>query len=101
MNKFSSNTLFFFLLITFTTSVNAYVINRSGNDSLVHWPSNVSLIDVYVNSANSLGLNSTDILTIADDSFAQWNTKSRITINRNTTSGSGRDNFNEIYFSLL
>ncbi len=82
-----------------TSNVNAYVFNRTTSDSPVHWPNSVSLLDVYVNGANSQGMASGTIQSIANDSIAQWNSKSRISIRKNATSSSGQDGLNEIYFS--
>lgn len=99
MNKYSIRGLFFSFLIFCISNASAYVINRTSSDSLVHWASNVSLIDIYVNSGNSVGISSGNVHAIANDSIAQWNSKSRISIRKNSTSGAGQDNKNEVYFS--
>lgn len=99
MNKFSARILFTLLVFICVANVQAYVINRTSADSLVHWPSGISALSIFLNTNNSQGLSSGNINSITTNSVAQWNSKSRISISKNTTSGTNQSSINEIYFS--
>lgn len=100
MNNYSLRVLFFvsFYAICFSNA-EAYFINRTSNESLVHWSSTVSLVDIYVNPSNSQGISESIVQSIASNSVAQWNNKSRINLRKYTTSSSGQENLNEMFFS--
>ncbi len=59
----------------------------------------MTVIDLFVNPSNSQGLSSTDVNTIAAASVAQWNSKSRITLRKNSTAGTAQEGLSEVYFS--
>ena len=92
--------LVLFLTVSlFSLRVDAYVQNRTTGDSLVHWTTGVSLIDVFVNSTNNQNLDPTTVQTIAENSVLQWDGKSRMSLRKNATAGTNQTNLNEIYFS--
>ena len=97
--KFFIKAFFISMLVTCLGTAHAYIQNRSQNDSGVHWTNSVSLIDIYVNAANSLGLNPTLVENAVGVSVNQWNGKSRITIRQNSTTGTNQERQNEVYFS--
>ena len=99
MNKYSLKSLFFAILFICFSSADAYVINRTSSDSLVHWPPAVSLVDIYVNPSNSQGIPDSTVHSIVANSIAEWNGKSRMTLRKNSTSGANQDGVNEIFFS--
>ena len=99
MNKYAFKFLFLVSFFVCISNAKAYVINRTGADSLVHWPSNVSSIDIYLNPSNTLGVSENTVHTIVSNSVAEWNGKSRITLRKNSTSGANQDGVNEIFFS--
>ncbi len=81
------------------SNVSAYVQSRTQADNVVQWTSSVTLIDVFVNAVNTQGLSPSTIQSIADSSISQWNGHSRISLRRNTTSGTNQSDLNEIFFS--
>lgn len=89
----------FFLLVTFSSLAHSYVHNQTKAGIAVHWPASSNVVDVYVNSQNSQGLDETLVQSIAATSIAEWNGISRISVRKNSTLGKGQDSFNEIYFS--
>lgn len=91
--------LLIIILLSWSFSSSAYVQNRTQADSLVHWNSNVSVVDIFVNSGNTQGILSADVSSQAANSVAQWNGKSRITIRQNSTASSNQENLNELFFS--
>lgn len=93
------NYLFIAFLLSCSISAYGYVQNRSQSDAGVQWTSSVSLINIYVNTTNSLGLTSTDVNNSVTTAVAQWNGKSRITLKSNPTSNTNQEGQNEIYFS--
>lgn len=82
-----------------STESRAYVQNRTSSDSLVHWTSSMTVLDIFVNSDNTQGLNSTTIHNIATSGIAQWDGKSRLTLRKNSTAGTNQTGLNELYFS--
>ncbi len=82
-------------------AVNAYsyVQNRTTNDSLVHWASNISSINVFLNPSNTQGLASNTVNNIVANSVSQWDGRSRLSVNKNVTAGTNQQGLNEIYFS--
>ena len=99
MNKYSIRILFLIVSFVWFSNIEAYVINRTSSESLVHWACGVSLIDLYLNPGNSQGLSSITVNEQVDASIAEWNSKSRITLRKKATSGAGQNGVNEIYFS--
>lgn len=99
MNKYSIRILFCVFSFICFSNIEAYVINRTSSESLVHWASSVSVIDLYLNPVNSQGLSSITVNEQVDASIAEWNSKSRITLRKKATSGTGQNGVNEIYFS--
>ncbi len=81
------------------TDAKAYVQNRTANDSLVHWSSGLSVLDLFVNATNTQGLSQNSVQTIATNSIAEWDGKSRMTLRKNQTAGTNQNGLNEIYFS--
>ena len=77
----------------------AYIQNRSQSDSLIQWPSRVDKLDIYLNPVNSNMFSAEEVNAIVADSLKQWNGKSKITINRKSTSTTNTKGLNEIYFS--
>ncbi len=99
MKNILQKSLFILLLCTFFQSAKAYVHNTTQADALVHWTSGVTLIDIFVNPSNSQGFPSGNFHTIAADSIAQWDGKSRLSLRKNTTAGMDQSNLNEVFFS--
>lgn len=87
------------LVLSWFSSSEAYVQNRSSTDALVHWTGSVSTLDIFLNPTNSQTLLTADVTAQVTASVAQWNGKSRITIRQNSTPGSNQENINEIFFS--
>lgn len=90
---------FIFLLPMFADTAFGYLHNQTLNNTNIHWPITTSVIDVYINSQNSLGLIETDVQSIGQNSVSEWNGLSRITLRKNSTTGKNQAGFNEIYFS--
>jgi hypothetical protein len=89
----------FLLFVGMSSELYAYIQNRTQADHLVQWPSDVSLIDIFVNGVNSQGISTSSVVTIATNSVNQWDSKSRMGLRTNTTAGSNQINLNELYFS--
>lgn len=98
MNKFKKYFLIFILTNCFQF-VQAYVLNQTKNGLPVHWPSASSVVDIYVNSQNSQGLDEATVQAIASSSISQWNNVAKIFLRKNTTVNQGQQDFNELYFS--
>lgn len=88
-----------FLSLLFLVDAHSYVQNRTSNDSLVRWSSNVSTIDIFLNPNNSQGFSTFSVDTIVTSSVSQWDGKSRLSLRKNTTAGTNQLGLNEIYFS--
>ncbi len=99
MKLISIKNLFIVALLSCSIRAHSYVQNRSQSDAGVQWTSSVSLINIYVNSTNSLGLTSTDVDNSVTTAIAQWNGKSRISLKSNPTPTINQEGQNEIYFS--
>jgi hypothetical protein len=90
--------IFFLQLNSFELS--AYVHNQTRSGTPIHWDlSSSTQIEVYVNSANSLGITSTKVQTISQSSVDAWNNRSRISMRKNETPGTNQEGLNEVYFS--
>lgn len=87
------------LFLSWFSSSDAYVQNRSSTDALVHWTGAVSTLDIFLNPTNSQTLLTADVTAQVTASIAEWNGKSRITIRQNSTPSSNQENVNEIFFS--
>jgi hypothetical protein len=94
----SKNYFLIFLILFFTNSTWAYLHNQTSSGVRVRWPNNVSLVDIFVNSQNSSGLNESDIQSIALSSATQWNGIARISLRKNSSAGRNQANLNEVYF---
>lgn len=99
MKKTVTAILFSLSISLFLTEAKAYVQNRTTSDSLVHWTNGITLLDIFVNSTNTQSLSSATVQSIAASSIAQWDGKSKISLRKNQTAGSGQTGLNEIYFS--
>ncbi len=98
MNKLKK----YFLILVLTNCfqfAEAYVLNQTKNGLPVHWPSASSIVDIYVNSQNSQGLDEETVQAIASSSISQWNNVAKIFIRKNTTVSQGQQDFNELFFS--
>jgi hypothetical protein len=89
----------FILSFAFSTSAFAYLHNQTNSGVNIHWPNSTTVVDVYVNSQNTLGLDEATIQNIGLASANQWNGLSRIALRKNSTLGKNQPNLNEIYFS--
>lgn len=94
-------TSFLFLVVSLGWSLcgEAYVHNRTQADALVHWASNVYILDIFANSANSQGYPTTLMEAQVAAAAAQWNGNSRITIRQNASASTNQSGVNEISFS--
>lgn len=91
--------LFILSFSTLIQRVEAYVHNTTQSDSLVHWTDGLSVIDLFVNPANTQGFSPTSFHSIVANSIAQWDGKSRLSLRKFTTAGLNQENLNEIFFS--
>jgi hypothetical protein len=98
VNKLKKYFLFIFLLCWSGLSY-SYVHNQTKTSIPLRWSSGSSVVNIYVNSENSQGIAGASIHSIALSSMTEWNGLSNITINKNSTSGKGQDDLNELYFS--
>lgn len=98
MNK-QKFTLIIAFILSWISSSEAYVQNRTQSDALVHWTSSVTVMDIFLNPSNSQSIPSGDVTAEVAASIAEWNGKSRITIRQNSTPTSNQENVNEIFFS--
>ncbi|MBC7429152.1 MAG: matrixin family metalloprotease [Bacteriovorax sp.] len=99
MNKYSFQFLFFLSACICFTNADAYVKNLTGSSAIVHWSSNISTVDIYVNPSNTQGYSNALVDAQAAAGAAQWNGKSRISIRKNSTSGTNQTGVNELFFS--
>lgn len=77
----------------------AYVNSVSPSDEIVHWPSIFSIVDIFVNPANTQGYPTNSVLSQASGAATQWTNSSNLILRYNTTNGTAQDRLNEIYFS--
>lgn len=96
---FKVKLLILILGLLFLVDAYSYVQNRTTNDSLVRWASNISTIDIFLNPDNSQGFSTFSVDTIVSSSVSQWDGKSRLSLRKNTTAGTNQVGLNEIYFS--
>lgn len=83
----------------FISQVSAYVPNQTQGGKAVHWSRISSTIDIFANSENRRGFSTTQIQSIVDNSIAEWNGNSRITLRKNETTAKDQEGLNELYFS--
>ena len=92
--------LFFFSLVTICIqSALGYVHNQTKSGTAVHWSSASPTVDIFVNSANTQGLDESVVQSIANNSVQQWNGISQVYLRKNTTTSTNQSNVNELYFS--
>jgi predicted Zn-dependent protease len=99
LNNYYARIIIFVTFFVCTTNVNAYVRSLTSSNSTVHWASNISLVDIYVNPANTQSYPTTSVDSQVSSAISQWNSKSRISIRKNSTSGSYQDGLNELFFT--
>ncbi|MCO4793594.1 MAG: matrixin family metalloprotease [Bacteriovoracaceae bacterium] len=92
-------TLFLILGIVFSLSVEAYVLTRGTGSSYVRWPTPSPGLTLYLNPSNNDGISDAEVLNIVNASAVEWNNSSAVNIGVSTTTVSGIDGRNEIYFS--
>ena len=94
-----NKTLILLISVLSAFLLTGYVQNISPTGNVVHWPDPNTVIDVYVNSQNTQGLDEATIQAQAVSSIAEWNGKSSITLRKNSSTAVDQDEMNEIYFS--
>lgn len=99
MKKYLQQFIFLNIVCLFFSNLHAYVNNRTNSDAIIHWPGNVSTVDIFLNPLNTQGYLPAQIQSQVDNAIAEWNGKSKITLRKNTTAGTHQDGLNEIYFS--
>lgn len=98
MNKFKIY-LFISFWLSFSQLAEAYVLSQTKSGIPVQWSSTSTTVDLYVNSQNTQALDETTVQTIAASSVAQWNGVGNINLRKNSTTGQGQAELNELYFS--
>ena len=73
-----------------------YIHNQTRSGVPLHWSSQNSRIDIFVNPQNDQGLAEETIQSIATNSINEWNGLSGISLRSQTTSRKGQDNLNEL-----
>jgi hypothetical protein len=76
-----------------------YIQNQTRSGVPLHWSSQNSRIDIFVNPQNDQGLAEETVQSIATNSINEWNGLSGISLRSQTTSRKGQDNLNELYFT--
>lgn len=98
MNK-AKKYFLFALLLSWSQFAHSYIHNQTKNGVSIHWSSSSPTVNIYVNSQNDQGIAEATVQAIANSSLLQWNGLSRITLQKNTITGTDQDYLNELYFS--
>ena len=99
MNKSRISFFIFLISLAYSQTVFSYVHSQTKSGKAIHWPPANPIIDIYVNSQNTQGLNEATVQSIASDSIQQWNGPAQITLRKNIEVTKDQIGFNELYFS--